>query len=968
MKNLLVVIANFKPMSEEAESYSTSIPERLEGMIREKRDSGVPLEYPKRYKQVIAEYGEEGKRKKAKEIGLQKGAHLVLWGSVGSTKTKDGKKEFYLEPRITVVNQLGPTKLEERQPGKLDVFLSEPKVVELRRSKIEETVDIVSLIHGLAIHKQQDYHGAIKIFKGIKNPDAEVSFYHGTALMLLKRFEEALEQFDKATMINPQDANAWGNKGATLGELGKHEEAITCYDKAIQIDPRYADAFNNRGTAYANKGEYNRAILNYNKALEINPRDAKAYYNRGTAYADKGEYDRAIRDFNEALEINPMDAEAYYNRGNTYEKKGEYDRAIRDFNEAKEIDPDKYGEKSPPPSPKEPLPDEPPPPRQTPPSARVHRDSWTTDDELNYGPCADAIFEFIKHKDTKPPFVIGIQAPWGQGKTSLMSMIQERLDPHHPHLVEYGNTSSNSKQTGMTLKQLMNCLDRDEVPFETTEPEETEQEEAGRERLTVWFNPWKYQSSEEIWAGLAHTILSQLTEKLSPLEREKFWLRLQLKRIDSNAIRSDIHRAIFASFLPKVISSFMIVVGTIFFVGIMLIAARVFGRWSGLGGSVLLCGSIIGGLWKSYNAWTKARTEALNRKLDGAYTRYVQQPDYVGRMGFLHLVEEDMKRVFDLLVDKEHPAVIFIDDLDRCSPTKVGQVIEAINMFLSGNYPSVFVLGIDAQVVAASMEVIHEKIIGKLEDRGGELGWRFMDKFVQLPFVIPRLSPKQQEAYLKHLLGPQRVSKSPPAEAIKRAEEISRGVQSGELEPVEAVRQVAEITPDLAEADPEADSKLKKEVLSVGAEKFTDEDPKMHRELEKWRSFFLDNPRTIKRVVNLYRFHRFVSYARQMEGLEYATTEEIACWVVVIVRWPHFVRWLQAHAQTESSKEKGQKLIALAIKQTKSDGSVNDWTEYLEKMSIVHTGWGSDRDLWRFLHEKDISDETLLRASECGLW
>ena len=53
--------------------------------------------------------------------------------------------------------------------------------------------------------------------------------------------------------------------------------------------------------------------------------------------------------------------------------------------------------------------------------------------------------------------------------------------------------------------------------------------------------------------------------------------------------------------------------------------------------------------------------------------------------------------------------MIFVDDLDRCSPAKVGEVIEAINLFLAGEYPNcAFVIGIDAEVVAASMEVVHE--------------------------------------------------------------------------------------------------------------------------------------------------------------------------------------------------------------------------------------------------------------------
>lgn len=38
---------------------------------------------------------------------------------------------------------------------------------------------------------------------------------------------EALASFDKAIAINPDDADAWNNRGKTLRELGRHPEQVT---------------------------------------------------------------------------------------------------------------------------------------------------------------------------------------------------------------------------------------------------------------------------------------------------------------------------------------------------------------------------------------------------------------------------------------------------------------------------------------------------------------------------------------------------------------------------------------------------------------------------------------------------------------------------------------------------------------------------------------------------------------------
>ncbi|MGR3310300.1 MAG: tetratricopeptide repeat protein [Candidatus Brocadiales bacterium] len=332
--NLLVVIANFEPINEEAKEHCKTISERLEGKIREKIKPDVPLEFPKRHEEVIKGVDETEKSENAKKIGGDKyGAHLILWGSVGSTKTS-GKEEFYFEPRITVANKLGSAILERKQPEKIDVFLSEPEILKLRRHKIEETTDIVSFIHGLALYDQLKYEDAIILFKGIKNPDADVCFYHGTALGYLKSFDEAIEQLDKAIEKNPRDAYSFNNRGNAYYGKGAYDRAMLDYNKALEINPRFAEAYYNRGTAYLKEGDYDRAIGDYNKALELNPRFAEAYANRGEAYRRKDEYGRAIGDYSKAIEINPRLGEAFNNRAVTYYSKQEYGKAWDDVHSA----------------------------------------------------------------------------------------------------------------------------------------------------------------------------------------------------------------------------------------------------------------------------------------------------------------------------------------------------------------------------------------------------------------------------------------------------------------------------------------------------------------------------------------------------------------------------------------------------------------------------------------------------------
>jgi hypothetical protein len=167
------------------------------------------------------------------------------------------------------------------------------------------------------------------------------------------------------------------------------------------------------------------------------------------------------------------------------------------------------------------------------PSTHVARDKWTIDDALGYHPYAYAIYRFLTDKETVPPLAISIQAPWGGGKTSLMRMIQAQLDPDNPVFRRVKTTGALDKQTSATIKQIEDVI---QAGGQDPKPEQIDVGTI-KNRVTVWFNAWKYESTDQIWAGLADSIVKQVTERLSPVERELFFFRLHLKRLDIAKIR-----------------------------------------------------------------------------------------------------------------------------------------------------------------------------------------------------------------------------------------------------------------------------------------------------------------------------------------------------------------------------------------------------------------------------------------------
>ena len=194
----------------------------------------------------------------------------------------------------------------------------------------------------------------------------------------------------------------------------------------------------------------------------------------------------------------------------------------------------------------------------------IGSDLWTVIDTVGYGPYADAIARGIQHEETRPPLTIGIKAPWGAGKTSLMRMIRDRLewpsgkpgaDLRGLHLVGRGPAAV----TNRTVLERARSHARPAAGEMTATPDAADEDER-RWRPTVWFNPWMYQTGEQVWAGLAHEIITQVTERMPRAERERFWLELNVRRVDEQAVRRRIYALVLERVLPWALGGLVAVI------------------------------------------------------------------------------------------------------------------------------------------------------------------------------------------------------------------------------------------------------------------------------------------------------------------------------------------------------------------------------------------------------------------------
>ena len=190
--------------------------------------------------------------------------------------------------------------------------------------------------------KLKDYYGAIADYtKTIEFDPNDTDAYNnrGTVKYILKDYYGAIADFTKAIELDPNDADAYYNRGITKRKLKDNYGAIADYTKAIELDPNYADAYNNRGNLKYNLNDYYGAIADFTKAIELDPNYADAYYNRGNAKGYLKDYYGAIADFTKAIELEPNDADAYNRRGILKGLLEDYYGSIADYTKTIEFDP-----------------------------------------------------------------------------------------------------------------------------------------------------------------------------------------------------------------------------------------------------------------------------------------------------------------------------------------------------------------------------------------------------------------------------------------------------------------------------------------------------------------------------------------------------------------------------------------------------------------------------------------------------
>jgi predicted KAP-like P-loop ATPase len=311
-----------------------------------------------------------------------------------------------------------------------------------------------------------------------------------------------------------------------------------------------------------------------------------------------------------------------------------------------------------------------------------------------------------------------------------------------------------------------------------------------------------------------------------------------------------------------------------------------------------------------------------------------QTDPYSEQLGLLQQVKSDIEELTNCLViqDDDSPdikaekrksfvrgparVVLYIDDLDRCPPHKVVEVLEAVQLLVKTSL-FIVVLAIDDRYISRALEDVYK---GVLKRRGKPSGIDYLEKIIQIPYRMRSISPINLKSYLESQMTVEEeqseasrtistpkksTSETPKINPPETEETNSLDVDNGketdspdrdnvkETDSPDGDNGKAEnkpipITPELPKIEPSPEQIS--EII-----KFTRSEFNLLANCSKHVDL---SPRTGKRLINLYKILKIV-WSHYTEEPKEQTKQIAITFLALSGRYPDFTRYLFEEIDTK---------------------------------------------------------------------
>lgn len=330
-------------------------------------------------------------------------------------------------------------------------------------------------------------------------------------------------------------------------------------------------------------------------------------------------------------------------------------------------------------------------------------------DYLGFREVAWGLSNYLRNKATKPPLTVAITGAWGTGKSSLMNLL-------HADLVHY-------------------------------------------KFRPVWFNAWHHQTEEHLLAALLENIRKQAIPSVISPEGLVFRARLLWVRARQHLLLT----LVIVAAATLALSFYLH--GQYTFVDALLdltsalkkpseIPERI-ARSSEAGKAIVAFSAALASLI----ALAKTLTPfGLNpASLLASRSNSARAADLRAQTSFRHKFAVEFREVTESL--NPLTMVIFIDDLDRCRPEQVYDMLESINFLVSCGDCFV-IMGLARRRVENCVGLVFEKVAAEEREESEETApdeWErrrrfasdYLEKLINIEVPVPKGEPEQIRTLLK---------------------------------------------------------------------------------------------------------------------------------------------------------------------------------------------------------------------------
>ncbi|MDR2819027.1 MAG: tetratricopeptide repeat protein [Desulfovibrio sp.] len=115
-----------------------------------------------------------------------------------------------------------------------------------------------------------------------------------------------IAEAEKATLLNPKDANRWTELGNLYFDTNQTKQAIAAYEQSLALVPGNPDVLTDLGIMYRESGAYEKAVECFRKASAIDAGHVNAQFNEGVVLLyDLGRKEDAVRVWKQLLRVKP---------------------------------------------------------------------------------------------------------------------------------------------------------------------------------------------------------------------------------------------------------------------------------------------------------------------------------------------------------------------------------------------------------------------------------------------------------------------------------------------------------------------------------------------------------------------------------------------------------------------------------------------------------------------------------------